>query len=967
MKKIIFLLLLSFPFAFFAQVKNKKMKPILETKVTSMKHVTSIASRIESLPSAETDKREVEDGRYYKQKLIINKDPQKTDDYFTLNPNKLKNSVKGKTPSLVFDSAFSNTTPTDPSIAVGPNHVIAVFNTGFRIFQKDGTPITGQLSPNPTIFPDSGCCDLTVSYDALADRWVVSFLGSGAQIAVSDGPDPYNDGWYIYNVSSISDYQKLSIWYDGYYMTENTSSTNRINVLERDKMLVGDASAQVVSFPLPGIVTSGFNSPQALNISDDNYPTSGPATFVYLQDDAWAGVSQDHIKLWSLQMDWNNTSNSTISAATTLNTTPFISVFDNGSFSNLTQPFGGQDLDALQATVMNQAQFRKFTTHNSAVFNFVVDTDASTGKKAGVRWFELRQSGDGQPWSIYQEGTYTAPNNKHAWNASLIMDEQGNIGMGYTGMGGTNNKYVGTYYTGRMAGDPLNTMTVSETIIKEGTGNIPSTERYGDYSKIDIDPSDDKTFWFVDELYEGSRKNTVGVFRLAPLTTNDTGIVNIDLPSQSTYTNNESVTVTVHNYGDASQTNIPVSLIVNGTTVGSVVVPGPIAASSSLDYTFTNIDLSIEGQTYIVESCTNLSNDEDNTNDCTSTQTIHLNANDIGVIAITNPTSGAGLGSESITITIQNFGGSAQSNFPVSYSLDGNTPVSATVPGLIQPGATLDYTFSVQGDFSAFITHNLVATTNLSGDVDTSNDAYNVDIANISCMENMNDTVQNVGPNANTITTSIINIPNDFTINDVNVTIDVTHTYDFDLTIKLISPNGTEVILTDNQGSSGDNYTNTQFDDDATTPISSGTAPFTGTFSPTGSLADFNGEQSVGDWTLHITDGYTGDGGTLNSWTLQVCGDMTADVSDNILNDSDLIVTHDGNNQYHITLESNEFNQSLNFSVSNIVGQTLLVNKLDNIDGKYHYDLDMSYATPGIYIINLGDSKIKKTRKIIVK
>ena len=55
---------------------------------------------------------------------------------------------------------------------------------------------------------------------------------------------------------------------------------------------------------------------------------------------------------------------------------------------------------------MNQAQFRKFATHNSAVFNFVVNT-TSSGELAGVRWYELRQNGDGQPWSIYQEGTYT--------------------------------------------------------------------------------------------------------------------------------------------------------------------------------------------------------------------------------------------------------------------------------------------------------------------------------------------------------------------------------------------------------------------------------------------------------------------------------------------------------------------------------------------------------------------------------
>ncbi|HBY69731.1 MAG TPA: sheath polysaccharide-degrading enzyme, partial [Flavobacteriaceae bacterium] len=202
-------------------------------------------------------------------------------------------------------------------------------------------------------------------------------------------------------------------------------------------------------------------------------------------------------------MDWDTPGNSSISQPNELVTTPFISVFDGGSFSNLTQPGGGIAIDALQATIMNQAQFRKFSGHNSAVFNFVVDTDASGGELAGIRWFELRQSGDGQPWTIHQEGTYTSPDGKHAWHGSMMMDLQGNIGMGYTAMAGPDTPNptdfrVSSYYTGRFASDPLNTMTVSEELIAAGNQNIPGL-RYGDYSKIDLDPNNDKEFWFINE------------------------------------------------------------------------------------------------------------------------------------------------------------------------------------------------------------------------------------------------------------------------------------------------------------------------------------------------------------------------------------------------------------------------------------------------------------------------------------
>ena len=224
----------------------------------------------------------------------------------------------------------------------------------------------------------------------------------------------------------------------------------------------------MVSFTVPGWQDpGGFDSPQFLNLSHDTAIT-GPAFMVYFADDGWGNVSQDdHIKLWDVTMDWANASGSTVTGPTNLgidasgnadgSVTSFNSTFDGGSFVNLDQPSGGSSIDALQWTVMNQAQFRKFDSHNSALFNFVVDVDGSSVEQAGVRWYELRQSGDGQPWTIYQEGTYTAPDNRHAWNASLSMDIQGNIGMGYTGMSSANSTdsdiRVGSYYTGRFAGD----------------------------------------------------------------------------------------------------------------------------------------------------------------------------------------------------------------------------------------------------------------------------------------------------------------------------------------------------------------------------------------------------------------------------------------------------------------------------------------------------------------------------------
>ncbi len=109
-------------------------------------------------------------------------------------------------------------------------------------------------------------------------------------------------------------------------------------------------------------------------------------------------------------------------------------------------------------------------------------------------------------------------------------------------------------------------------------------------------------------------------------------------------------------------------------------------------------------------------------------------------------------------------------------------------------------------------------------------------------------------------------------ITDVNVTLNITHTFDSDLVITLISPDGTQVTLASHDGGSRHNFTNTTFDDQATTSIANGRAPFTGSFKPIGSLATLNGLSANGTWTLQVADTVALDSGTLNSWSLQITG-----------------------------------------------------------------------------------------------
>ncbi len=129
----------------------------------------------------------------------------------------------------------------------------------------------------------------------------------------------------------------------------------------------------------------------------------------------------------------------------------------------------------------------------------------------------------------------------------------------------------------------------------------------------------------------------------------------------------------------------------------------------------------------------------------------------------------------------------------------------------------------------------------------------------------------------NATVTSNLPISNTGTIQDVNATLNVAHTYDGDLLLTLIGPNGTRVILADHRGSSGDNFTNTVFDDQASTPIASGAAPFTGSYRPDAALSALNGLAANGTWKLEVQDTGPGDTGTLQSWsvTLTATADPT--------------------------------------------------------------------------------------------
>ncbi|MFZ9794187.1 MAG: proprotein convertase P-domain-containing protein, partial [Gemmataceae bacterium] len=120
--------------------------------------------------------------------------------------------------------------------------------------------------------------------------------------------------------------------------------------------------------------------------------------------------------------------------------------------------------------------------------------------------------------------------------------------------------------------------------------------------------------------------------------------------------------------------------------------------------------------------------------------------------------------------------------------------------------------------------------------------------------------------------TSTISVSSDFNITDLDIGVNIFHTYDSDLVITLKSPTGQVATLANRRGGSSDNFTSTWFNDESATSISAGKAPFTGSFRPETALSVFDGKNAKGTWTLSISDKASMDVGYLTYWGLKISG-----------------------------------------------------------------------------------------------
>ncbi len=388
-----------------------------------------------------------------------------------------------------------NAAPPDTNGAVGATQYVQWVNESFAVFNKStGALVHGPVAGNTLWSGFGGGCetnndgDPIVQYDKAANRWVMTqfsvtttpFLQCVAVSTTDDATGTY--ARYAFTQPNFNDYPKLGVWPDGYYVSFNMFSGNRFVggracAFDRSTMLAG-APATQICFQLG----NSFGGLLPSDLDGSAAPPAGSPNF-------YVAFGSNSLDLWRFHADFATPANSTFSGPTNIPVAAFAAACSGGG-TCIPQLGTAQQLDSLADRLMYRLAYRNFGDHESLLVNHSV----TAGSSVGVRWYELR-SPNATP-SVFQQGTY-APDSNFRWMGSIGMDKVGNIAVGYSVSSSSIKPAI--RYTGRVPSDPLGTLQAENTILDGGGAQNGGLNRWGDYSAMTIDPSDDCTFFYTSE------------------------------------------------------------------------------------------------------------------------------------------------------------------------------------------------------------------------------------------------------------------------------------------------------------------------------------------------------------------------------------------------------------------------------------------------------------------------------------
>jgi hypothetical protein len=475
--------------------------------------------------------------------------------------------------------------PGDPNVAVGPNHIVQMVNVEFAVYNKNGNIFAGYPKSLGSIFnPLGGSCtgewgDPIVQYDKVADRWLLSQLGSFSApflecIAVSQTSDP-TGAYYLYSYSfgnNLNDYPKIGVW----PTATNSAYLATYNLFANGASFVGadlcafDRAAMLSGAPSPVQICFTIANDASYLPSDLDGATLPPAgtsgyflTFETLSS----------LRYYQLTPNFANPNLSTLSAATDISVASFSEACGGGTC--VPQPGTSQQLDSLGDRPMYRLAYRNFGDHEALVVNHSV----TAGSSVGVRWYELRRPLTGS-YTLFQQGTF-APDATYRWMGSAAMDSAGDIAIGYSAS--SSSVHPALRWTGRTSSDPLGTMR-TEASIFEGPGSQTGASRWGDYSALRIDPSDDCTFWYTNEdvLSNGNWTTQIASFKFSNCGTSPPPDFSISAsPSSQTVVQGRSTNYTVTSTPSGGFTgNVTLSASGLPSGAGATFNPNPITGGS---------------------------------------------------------------------------------------------------------------------------------------------------------------------------------------------------------------------------------------------------------------------------------------------------------------------------------------------------------------------------------------------------
>lgn len=397
--------------------------------------------------------------------------------------------------------------PPDTNASVGGTQVVETVNLNYAVYDKTTGAQIKAPTAIATIFSGfGGTCqtgstsDPVVLWDKAASRWVISVLAytgnftSTECYAVSTSTDAtgsYNRYGFTFANGLLADFPKTAVWPDAYYLTFNgfqnaaTFIGAEMCALDRTKMLAG-AAATAVCF------TPNANNYSVLPSDLDGLtaPPAGAPNHL-LELDA---ISFTKLDQFDFHVDFVTPTNSTLTGPIAVTIPTWTQICLAGR-SCIPEPSPGESLDGRADKLVFRLAYRNFGDHEAMVVNHAVKPGSGTAV-AATRWYEFRATPPGGSYTLFQSGTFQHPKFS-LWNGSIAMDKAGDIALGLSASATTLNPSV--VYTGRIPTDAAGKMETPFVVIK-GTGVQTNTSnRWGDYSTMSIDPADDCTFWFAQE------------------------------------------------------------------------------------------------------------------------------------------------------------------------------------------------------------------------------------------------------------------------------------------------------------------------------------------------------------------------------------------------------------------------------------------------------------------------------------